>query len=184
MAKGKGTSVMVEKHEESHVGEFVNSAGVTFKIIGLPPLAIPNLQQGVIMPKKPQYSTTTVAGDVEYYDHDESTLVTNEDKVAWAKYLEDSKTAQDELTNRMINCILIEGVLIDDNIDLSRWESKQRLMGMKIPEDIEEKLLQYKKTAVIRSSEDIKVLMNEVMALTGVSAEAIEEAKKSFPDSV
>ncbi len=176
--------VVTEETVIDKIGEFTNSAGVTFRICGLPPLAIPSLQDGLVMPEKPKYVITTVSGDKETYDHDETTLQTDEDKLAWAKYLEQEKSFQAELTNRMLACVLIEGVIIDDTIDLTRWESKQRLMGMKVPDDIEAKLLQYKRSVVIRSADDMKNLMNAVMALTGVSQEAIEKAKKSFQDKI
>jgi hypothetical protein len=176
--------VVTEEIIIDKIGEFTNSAGVVFKICGLPPLAIPQLQDGLVVPEKPKYTITTATGDKETYDHDETTLQTDEDKLAWAKYIEEVKAMQAELTNRMLTCILIEGVIVEDDIDLTRWESKQRLMGMKIPDDIEAKLLQYKRSAVIRSADDMKNLMDAVMALTGVSQEAIEKAKKSFQDKV
>lgn len=182
MTKGKGSKFQTKVVPENHT--FVNSAGMSFKIQGLPPLMMSELSAGIVRPKKPTYTIVTVSGDVEVHDHDATTLTTDEDKIAWETYLKDFKASESELSNRMLNCILIEGIDIPDETDFTRWEKRQKLIGMPVSEDLDEKILAYKKSTVIRSQSDIEKLMNMVMGLTGVSQEDIEEAKASFPDTV
>lgn len=162
--------------------EFTNSIGNKFILQGLPPLTMPSLMESISFPNKPTYSITTATGEIETHEHDETTLQTPEDYDAWSKYEEDKQKAEQELSNRMLNCILIEGVTLPEGIDFTRWEKRQKLMGLSIPEDEEEKLLQYKKNEVIRSADDIRELMRLVMELTGVTQEVVELTKKSFPD--
>jgi hypothetical protein len=164
--------------------EFTNSVGETFKIQGLPPLTLPNLAVGLERPKKPTYSITTAAGDIELHEHDASTLQTPEDREAWQEYIALDAAFEAELSERMLLCILVDGVVIPDDVDLTRWESRQRIMHREIPDDFEEKLLAYKRSTVIKSGEDIKDLMRAVMDATGIGQEAIDLAKKSFPDTM
>lgn len=187
MAKGKGRSVFgtdISTNINKRESEFVNSAGFVFKVRGLPPLVLPRLSEGIEYPKKPTYSITTASGDIETHEHDETTLVSPEDFDAWDQYKSGMQKAEEELSNRMLTCILIEGIDIDDDIDLTRWEKRQKLMGLPVPEDFEEKLLQYKRAQVIRSAWDIQQLMQIVMRLTGVSEEVVELTKNSFPDQM
>lgn len=187
MSKGNTKSVFgsqESKNINQQIGTFVNSAGFSFKVRSLPPLVLPQLSEGIKYPEKPTYSVTTASGDLEIHEHDETTLQTPEDFAAWEKYKEEMQKADEELSNRMLNCILIEGIDIDDDIDLARWEKRQTLMGLPVPDDLEEKLLQYKRTQVIRSGKDIQDLMQLVMMLTGVSEEVIDMTKNSFPDNM
>jgi len=182
MTKGKSVP---SKIITDNGNEFINSAGKKFILQGLPPLLLPQISSGVEMPKKPTYTVTTVSGDTEVHEHDEkSAQESPESMAAWSEYIRAQSEAEQEISNRMLNCILIEGIAIPDDTDLSRWEKRRMLMGLPIPEDFEEKILEYKRSEVIRSTDDIQKIMSMVMALTGVSEEAVRKAKESFPDFV
>ena len=164
--------------------EFTNSAGTVFKIQGLPPLLMPQLAAGIEQPKKPTYEVITASGDVEIHEHDPKSLSTPEELAAWQEYIADLRKVEQELSERLLNCILIEGVSIPEDVDMVRWIKRQKLMGLEVPDDEEERLLMYKRSLVIRSSEDLPKLINAVMSLTGINQEEIEKAKSSFPDIV
>ena len=184
MTKRNSPKYTFEPKVASREREYITSSGKTVLLRGLPPLAIPSLAEGITFPDIPTYKITTVAGDTEVHEHDETTLATDEDKAVWAKYLDDQKKANNQLSERMMLCVLIDGIVIDEIPDKARWISKQRLMKMPVPEDLEEQLLLYKKTAIAASQEDIENIMSIVMELTGVSAEEIALAKRSFPGDV
>jgi hypothetical protein len=171
-----------EKDKDKHV--FINSSGKSFAIQGLPPLIVPMIAGDLPKPVKPTYTIVTAAGDEEIHDHDETTLQTEEDKKAWEDYQNAMKVLEGELSNRMLTCVLVDGVDIDDEIDLKRWEKRQSLMGISVPEDPDEKLLQYKKSMVIRSSDDIVNLISAVLAITGIGREALDKARDSFQDKL
>lgn len=182
MAKGKSSQFdPVHPAEKTY---FVNSIGEQYEIRGLPPLLMADIYVSITLPKKPTYTVITASGDTEIHDHDESTLVTPEDRAAWAEYLDALSKADAEVSNRLLTCVLIDGVYIPDDIDLARWERRQILKGFTIPEDFEEKLLAYKRSSVVRSKEDIVRLLSSVISITGISEEEIESAKKSFPDQL
>jgi hypothetical protein len=147
--------------------EFTNSAGLVIKIHGLPPLEIPRLAADIEYPSVPTYTVTTATGDTETHQHDETSLTSPEA----------------ELTTRILKCVLIEAVEVEIT-DLEGWSKRQKLMGMPVSEDPEERMLHYKETQVIRSPEDISEVMRIAMELTGVSEEAIKAAKTSFQGGV
>jgi hypothetical protein len=161
---------------------FTNSVGETFVLHGLPPLAIPKLAEGIKFPTKPTYTITTATGDIETHEHDATSLSSDEDKKAWAEYISKDAMADAELSSKMLTYVLVEGIVIDEIPNLDRWLKRQKLVGIEVPEDTEERILLYKQTAVIRSTDDIQNIMQTVMNLTGVSEEAIAMARSSFPD--
>jgi hypothetical protein len=163
--------------------EFTNSAGLVIKIHGLPPLEIPRLAADIEYPSVPTYTVTTATGDTETHQHDETSLTSPEDKIAWQDYKDKFKAAEAELTTRILKCVLIEAVEVEIT-DLEGWSKRQKLMGMPVSEDPEERMLHYKETQVIRSPEDISEVMRIAMELTGVSEEAIKAAKTSFQGGV
>lgn len=187
MGKGKGKILRVnipKNGEEPIQHVFVNSAGDEFEIVGLSPLMLPSLAEGVAVPKKPTYTVETVGGDVETHEHDETTLQTEEDHKAWNAYKMHSRLYERELTDRILACVLLEGVVLPEDLDVSRWEKRQRMMGITVPQDEEEKMLLYKRSQVIKSTSDIEALIVAVMGLTGVDQGAIDLARQSFPDTM
>src|SRR4030067_3304572 len=90
--------------------EWTSSTGVKVILKSIPPLLITSLNDKFVVPKPPQYSITTVAGDVEVYDHDETTLQTPEEKKAWAEYQKKLSDIETEITSLTIKMCLVEGM--------------------------------------------------------------------------
>ena len=172
------------KNEDVKEFMFTNSKGITVKLTGVPPLVIPMIADSIDYPEKPTYSIETVTGDVEIHEHDETTLATDEDKEVWAKYQLAYENAEEELTAKMLNAILIEGVFVEEITSAERWIKRQQLMGIPVSDDEEERLLHYKQSEIARSSSDIEFIMDKVMELTGVNPEDLALARSSFQDPV
>jgi hypothetical protein len=165
--------------------EFTNSIGITVTLKGVPPLLVPRIQKSIKFPEKPTYTVKLVTGDEQTFEHDEKSLTTPEDKAAWEKYIEDQKTDEQELSQKTMNAILVEGVSLDETkLDLVRWKKRQEMIGVPVSDDVEEMLQHYKETEVVKNNADMRHIMERVMAITGVSKESIEAAKASFPGDV
>ena len=106
------------------------------------------------------------------------------DKEVWAKYQLAYENAEEELTAKMLNAILIEGVFVEEITSAERWIKRQQLMGIPVSDDEEERLLHYKQSEIARSSSDIEFIMDKVMELTGVNPEDLALARSSFQDPV
>jgi hypothetical protein len=152
---------------------------------GLPPLELPDIYNSVVFPTRPSYKVTTADGGEQEFPHDETTLTTDEDRAAWEEYKSGLEKAEAELTEKILNEILIEGIdMSSDHPDVERWRNKQILKGMEIPENEDAMLLLFKRSLVACSTEDINEITGIVMELTGVDKERLDAAKRSFQDSM
>jgi len=132
----------------------------------------------------PTYTVTTATGDVETHVHDEASISTEEEKVAWAAY----KAAQEQLTNetneRVSRAMLSLGVVVDDPPD--GWADDMRYLGLEVPEDPRELRSFYLEMEILKTPAD---LMNAIIAITRLSAdgmpqEALESAEALFRRSL
>lgn len=188
MAKRKRPRV---KAGEADTQEYETSSGVVVTLKAMPPLLVTRMASEVGFPDKPTYEITTAAGDVEIHEHevDEAkgitTLESDEDKKAWDDYVKETEEAENRLTMMTLKAVLLEGVLIEpDDEQITRWASKQKIIGLTVPEDSEERLMMFKETEVVGNKEDMEFILNKVMELTGVSEEQLEKARASFQDQV
>lgn len=186
-------SVDISTDDGSTSKVFVNSKGFKVVLHGIPPLEVPLLYNSVRQPDIPTYTIETAGGGSETHKHEVdpskgiNTLVTDEDKENWARYLDEKQQVDNELADRIATAALIDGIDIDQDAlkaEYPRWEKRMLMKGLKVPEDAEEKELLFKRTFVIASTTDLKNLVSDVMELTGVSQELIDSTKASFPDSV
>lgn len=186
MAKGyKQVKDLHEQAKKNRKVEWTSSRGVKVILRGIPPMLVASLEGVVEFPKKPTYKITTVAGDEEVYEHDETTLVSEEDKAAWKRYVVENMIAEQKLTEITLNTVLYEGVdIVDLSEQLVKWRKKRKIIGLPIPEDDDEASLAFKTTEVVGDEQDMEYILETVMRLSGVSESAIETASKSFQDKM
>lgn len=119
------------------------------------------------------------------FEHDATTLQSDEDKAAWKAHLDALSRFDNELnelrTQIVIDCLKIE--LPED----TRWMSKQKRHHIELPTDEYELLHHYIRTEVLRSVEDIYLAMQKVIvaSLSGsVDEAAIEASLKTFRNTL
>jgi hypothetical protein len=173
-----------QQSDRVKTASFVNSMGITVHLQGIPPLIIPRISDSVTFPEKPTYQIETASGDFETHTHDKTTISTDEEKKAWAEYLEQNSEAEQTLASRILKAVLIEGVVVKDYSDFENWKVRQELMGLEVSDNKERMLLHYKETQLARTEEDIESVMNLVMELTGVDPKELDLAKSSFQDTM
>jgi hypothetical protein len=183
MSKHKNELKVYDFSTEKRSAEYITTGGMHVILHGIPPLLIPDIVSSVVFPTVPTYTVVTASGDTQTFPHDETTITTDEDKVAWSKYKEQLDVANSEMSTKMIMAILEDGVEIDDDI-LIKWKKRQKRMGLLIPEDEDDCIIACKRNLIVSSADDIKHIMDIVMNLTGVSEEVVESTKKAFPDSL
>lgn len=176
-----------EETINAKVADYKTASGFHIKIHGLPPLLVPMLSSSVDYPMKPTYSITTVDGRVEVHEHDEKSIetATPEEKDAWVRYLREDEEADGRQAEIMMNAVIMEAIDVDFTPEeLESWRKRQKLIGIRLPDDPEELLFAFKKGKVLGSTNDIKFVMDMSMRLTGVDEETVEAVKSSFPDQV
>jgi len=160
---------------------YTTTGGIKVTLSGLPPLMIPMLSQTIKYPEKPTYKFKDASGTEIVMDHDETTLTTDADKEAWAKYEKETEISDSKMTQKLLDLILMEGVTVEIE-NLERWKHQQDIIGIPVPEDIDDQMMMYKRSKVIKSGKDIAHVMRRCMVLTGVNPEEVTAIKKSFPD--
>jgi len=161
--------------------KYITTGGIEITLSGLPPLMVPMIAGLVDYPDKPTYTFKDGAGVEVTAEHDEKSLITDEDKLAWAKYEEEYDKADNLMTQKLLDLVLMEGVAVSIE-NFERWKHQQEIIGIPVPEDVDEMMMMYKRGKVIRSGKDIAHVMRRCMELTGVNPEEVTAIKKSFPD--
>lgn len=131
--------------------------------------------------------TVELAGtkSTQTFEHDETTLKTDEDREMWAKHVDALSRYTIELnelrTEIVLDCIKVE--LPED----TKWMDRQKRHHVKLPTDPYELRHHYIRTQVLRSVEDIYLAMQKVIvaSLSGsVDEAAIEASLKTFRDTI
>jgi len=129
-------------------------------------------------PEPPTYTAVTAAGVEEVHPHDETTLETDEDRRAWAEYLEQKRAAEQARQESLIRILFVKGIEV--NIPKNGWVEEQQFFGIDVPKNPLELKVHFISTEVLHSLDDMLALMGDIMELSGVSREAIEVASESF----
>lgn len=162
---------------------FTTKAGLELILVPIPPLLLEQVRASVKQPPIPTYATKTAAGNVETFNHNETTLVTDEDKAAWAEYKRLKAEADKLLNERVMRALFLKGIALNMPND-AEWVQEQEFMGIKVPEHPLERKLHYIQTEILASSEDMVGIMSDIMRLTGVDEEVVKGAEESFRRAV
>ena len=119
------------------------------------------------------------------FEHDETTLATDEQKAKWAAYLDANRRLSIELakirTEIVLDCLKVE--LPKD----TAWMDRQRRHRIKLPEDLYDLRHHYIRTEILKSAEDLYMAMQKIIvaSLSGsVDEETIEAGLRTFRNSV
>lgn len=167
---------------------YTNKGGLTFELKPFPPLQAPLAEQAARKraaeqfgePVKPRYQVEETG---EWFDHDETTLTTDEHRAEWDKYQATIKKTNEYVGDQMMRFFLFYGVNVNPDHD-QEWETRQRHFGIEIPADPIDRKIHYIQTELVFSGSDIQEISTYLMTLAGVKEEMIEAATNSFRDSV
>lgn len=158
---------------------YTSSKGKTVRFSSMAFL-IDRFNQAHAMPEPPEYEIVTMGGAVEKHPHDETTLKTDEDRQAWHTYQVALAMATEKYARDLMNLILLECVQVDIPQDAG-WEKRQeRLYGMAIPTDPDERKLHYLTTEVLCTEDDYKQVALCAMQASGADEERIAQARALF----
>lgn len=164
---------------------FTNSRGLTVTLKALSPYLVQMATESIDRPTVPTYVVVTADGTEETHFHDEESIAqsSEEEKKKWTQYKDLLRASELKASEILLNVILMEGVQLEFE-DEESWTKRQKIMGIPVSEEHEERLLAYKKQQVIGDTEDVENIIKTVMRLTGVSRDEVDLVEKSFPDNV
>lgn len=135
-------------------------------------------------PKAPMYTMKTATGRTEERPHDETTLETDEDRVAWEAYQQDKSAWEEEKGRRFLRAVQLQCIK-RPNPDDEEWIERQTFLKMRVPENKYERHLHWIETEFIGGEADIMACLTIPMQLvSGASDEEMAAAEKLFRDSI
>lgn len=130
----------------------------------------------------PKYKIETFGGGEEWHDHDEKSIRTDEEKEAWAKYLDANNRLNRESAKLVQEFVFEDGIVLDVP-ENGTWQARMKRRRIKIPDDLTEMRTLYILTEYLKTPQDIKSCIGEILKVSarGTDNQAeIEAALKSF----
>lgn len=182
---------MAKKQQDEFVEQddpkvFTTSGGKQIRLSLFPPLQMQMMQDAAKKKAikdfgeavRPTYRTS--AG--EDFPHDETTLETDEDKAAWAKYQEILAKHSEYVGTKTMRFVLFYGVDMNPDDD-PEWQERQKYWDIEIPDGPIDRKIHYIQSEFIFSQSDIEQIMYRIAKMSGVRQEAIDAASATFSDS-
>lgn len=188
---------------------FITSRGVTVEFVNIAPLLdILNQQRVKSIPKVPTYTVTTATGASETHEHfhrvvkvkelddagnatgnltdkEETSLTTDEERAAWAKYQADLKAANAAYAENFTKTVTLYGLQYDKAlVEAQEWATRQAFVGVTVPTDPLEREWHWLQTELISGEDEAKRLIAGVIAASGTDEEVISQMEALFRDSV
>lgn len=134
-------------------------------------------------PQAPTYTVEVMGGEKEIHPHDETTLETEEDRLAFAEYQAKLRTYNAVISKRVMNFVLLAGTKIQPPDD-DAWIEMQQYFGIDVPEGKLDRRAHYIQTEVIKTLNDIQGLSTAIMEVSGIDTKLVEASAATFSDSV
>lgn len=156
-----------KKHNNSaKMPEWTSSRGITIGLLPLSPILMQKVRLGVEndvgIPEKPTYTVPVGTGEhtsTQEIEHDKKSIEeTPEDKEKWDDYLEHEIEFNAVLNERMAKAIMLMSVKFDMPED-DDWMKIQKILGVDVPDDPDERKQHYLETEIMGSPQDTIELM-------------------------
>lgn len=177
----EASDLLAELADSRHI--FQTKGGKTIELVPIPPLQAQRVREGSLRKAielygeavKPTYKTEMD----EVFEHDETTLATDEDRAAWDTWKRTQAQHDAYVSNKMLEFFIYHGVKADPDADPA-WEEMQRYFDVEIPTNPVARKIHYVQTEYIFDAEDINQLGIRLMEMAGVRPEVVEAAAASF----
>lgn len=163
---------------------YETSRGHVLEFRSVSPFMLAEIRASVPDPEKPTYTMQLAGGGVQVMEHDESTLESDEDKAAWAAYIDALKEARAQRSKK-VTLAMIEDGIIDCPQPTPEWEAKCARRGIVLPEDHDAKLIKYFEMEIFGSYDDLMHLQTMIMRAGGdLPEEQIEQIEAMFRSAI
>jgi hypothetical protein len=130
------------------------------------------LREGAAL-QPPSYTVTTVTGEKQTYQHDETTLKTDEDKKLWAVYKDAQKEVESASAALTMRYTLYNGIV--QNPIPQDWLDELEWNGLEAPENERERRWLYIRTGLLKLPIDQVGCFVAIMKLSGGASEELQD---------
>ena len=133
------------------------------------------------IPTPPTYTVETVSGDRQTLTHDETTLQTDEDRAAWAAYL-DAKAGAEMRRNLELHRFLLYQCILDEPPPWQEWGVDYALWGLEPPDSADKVAfkIRWVEEVIAPDPETMARLMLKLYQLSGMEVERLREIERFF----
>lgn len=168
----------VVKPANSQWKEVTLSTGEVVEIRMINPLLVQKVSAAYKVPDTPTYTVTTISGATETHKMDEQAARETPGGLAqWEDYLREKQRIEGEQNMAVTNAVLIVGTRYAD-MPTDWVEVHRDILGLEVPTN-PEALRGYYLSAVIPPN-DVKLLVEAIMELSGVSETKVQETEDAF----
>jgi len=128
----------------------------------------------------PKYVTVTVAGEKQEFEHDATTLETDEDKEKWAAYRQAVENLETETTEATTRYMLSEGVAVDEIPE--DWLERREWLGLETPEHRMDRKLLYIETELLTTPADQIRALQAILHLSAKGSQEMEARLEELDD--
>lgn len=166
--------------EKEKVPYYTTENGLKIKLKKIDPLLIKRVADSVPTPVRPTYEAKTMSGRIEVHPMDEQIAKDVEGgELQWAFYQEELARTDGQRFERLLNVMFMKGT--ECELPNDGWEEEDAMLGLFVPDHPDQKRSHYLMTHL--GQEDVARLQIEILRLTGVPEETIQEVEASFPDT-
>lgn len=161
--------------------------GKTIQVAAVSPLLLQRIEEAYKKehpkPIKPTYEAKTAGDGTEIIEHDETTLQTDEERNAWAKWKQDDQVWQSGLNLRFLRAFVLKGVHFEQ-VNFEEWEEEQAFLGLTVPDSAPERKIHYFETEFISHKSDVQAVTFAIMRKSGMDEEGLSTVDKLFRGEV
>lgn len=177
--------------DNSGIQSWTSSRGITIKLAPLSPLLIEKMKLGVDrdigVPKKPTYETIVGTGEnitTQEIEHDEKSIEeTPQDKPKWDAYVAHVKKHEAELNARFLRAVKMMVVRFDMPED-DGWIEIQKMIGVDVPDDPDERRIHYLDTEILGDPQDLFEIATRATMAGGLDKESRAAAIALFRGAI
>ncbi len=127
----------------------------------------------------PVYEFEVFGGGKESHAHDETTLKTDADKAAWAAYQGALSRLAFEQARLIQEIVFEDGIAVQIPPD-GAWEARCARRHVELPEDPEQRRWQYILTEYLKTPQDIKACIGQVMLISNEGSDNYHEVEAAL----
>lgn len=176
--------------DQSPNGKFVTARGKVIHLLPVSPYTLDDIGKSVGYPEQPKYEIHTEIVD-ETHLMDETCLEVPGDpeetlrrQRVWAEYQRARSVTESILTNKLLEVIVSESVILDDDEPSGEWINRRKRIFGNVPDDPIDLKVYYVLRELVRTPSEVEAFITRVLRLSEIDEEKLLQAEASFRRSM
>lgn len=185
--KKHASDVVVVDSDVNDVQIYENKRGDTIGIAPISPYTLDDIRKSVVIPDQPTYEINTELVEHEVHLMDETTLEVPGDEVetlrrkqVWADYQSKKFIAEQVLSNKLLEAIILDSVHLNENEPNEQWIARKKRFVLDVPTDPDDLKIYYVLRAIVRTPTEVNDLLQAVLRISEIDERVLQQAEDAF----